>query len=286
MRVAALQWEVVRDGVEANLRAVEEGLRAAARAGVELLVLPEMWPTSFPDAGADPRASLAASEAAVERAAALAGTLGILLCGSSFGAPECAEGDPPARRLANRLRLHQGGECVLAYDKVHLFTPTAEGESFLAGSQPPPTVDTGTALVSGVICYDLRFPELTRWMFRSGAEIVAVPAQWPGVRAAHLRALVAGLAAWNQCFVVAANRLGTERIGRRGLELGFPGNSLIAAPDGTLLAEGRGEPGLVVADVDPDLARQLRRSVPVARDRRPELYAAWESEEGALSPGF
>ena len=68
---------------------------------------------------------------------------------------------------------------------------------------------------------------------------------------------------------------GAERIGRRGLELEFPGNSLVADPHGRVLAEGAGENGLVSAELDLPLARELRRIVPVARDRRPELYAAW-----------
>ena len=44
------------------------------------------------------------------------------------------------------------------------------------------------------------------------------------------------------------------------------------APDGTVAAEGRGEEGLVVADLDLGALRRLRRGVPVRRDRRGEVY--------------
>jgi predicted amidohydrolase len=272
MQVAALQFDVRRGDVDANLAEVERGLREAAASGVELAVLPEMWPTSFPDAGADIAAELAAAERALVRASELSAQLGLMLCGTAFG----FEGELADReRPPNRLHLIDAGKPLLSYDKVHLFTPTAEPEIFTPGSRPPPTVATRLGRIAGLVCYDLRFPELTRVPWRAGAELVVIPAQWPIARAPHFRALCSGLAVANQCFVVGANRSGRDVIGRRGLELDFPGNSLIVDPHGTLLAEGRGEPGLVRGDLDLALCAELRRKVPAAKDQRPDLYRSW-----------
>jgi predicted amidohydrolase len=274
MRAAALQFDVRRGDPAGNLAAAEAGLRAAAGAGVALLCLPEMWATSFPGPETDLAGELAAARGALERLRSLAAELGVAVCGSGFGAV------PGAELPANRLELCLGSEPrpVAIYDKVHLFTPTAEHEGFSPGRSAPRTLATALGRLSGLICYDLRFPELTRVPFLGGAEVLCVPAQWPRPRAAHWRALLVGLAVANQCFVVAANRTGVERAdsrGRRGLELEFPGNSLVADPHGRVLAEGAGEDGLVSAELDLELARELRRLVPVARDRRPELYATW-----------
>jgi predicted amidohydrolase len=117
---------------------------------------------------------------------------------------------------------------------------------------------------------------------------VCVSAQWPSTRAAHFRALVVGLAVLEQCFVVAANRTGVEAVGRRAMTLDFPGNSLIVDPHGTVLAEGHGEAGLVSAEVDLSLAREMRVRVPVAKDQRRDLFAAWDarSERSLVSGGF
>jgi predicted amidohydrolase len=271
MRAAALQFDVRRGRAADNLAAAEAGLREAARAGVALVCLPEMWATSFPGPETDVAAELEAARGALGRLQALAAELGVAVCGSGFGA--VAGAALPANRL--ELCLASGPEPALIYDKVHLFTPTAEHESFSAGTSAPRTLTTPLGRLSGLICYDLRFPELTRVPFLGEAEVLCVPAQWPRPRAAHWRALLVGLAVANQCFVVAANRTGSERIGRRGLELEFPGNSLVADPHGRVLAEGAGENGLVSAELDLPLARELRAIVPVARDRRPELYAAW-----------
>ena len=88
-------------------------------------------------------------------------------------------------------------------------------------------------------------------------------------------ALVRGRAVENQCFVLATNRTGSAVIGRRKLQLEFPGNSLVVSPHGAVLARGEGAAGLVIADVDLDEARRYRREVPVMKDERRELYRGW-----------
>lgn len=270
MRVAAYQFDVRRGEVSANLEAVEEGLRSAADRGVELCCLPEMWPTSFVADGED-SAWLAATEEALERVAELSRELELVVCGSAFGAG--TEGE----RLRNRLHVFDRGRIVLAYDKVHLFTPTAEGEGFSAGADPPATVRVRDVEVSGVICYDLRFPPLLRTPYLDGAEILVIPAQWPDTRARHWRALAVGRAVEHQAFVLAVNRTGSDLVGNRRLQLTFPGNSLVVGPHGDVLAEGRGETGLVEAQIDVREVRHLRKSVPVRRDDKPDHYRRWNA---------
>lgn len=265
MRAAAFQFDVRRGEVTANLAAVAAGLREAAARGIELVVLPEMWPTSFVADG-DPSVWQRESDAALERVGELSRDLGLVVAGSSFGAARA--GTPPR----NRLSVFARGERVLVYDKLHLFSPTAEGESFSAGDALPTTVATSLGKLAGIVCYDLRFGACLRAPFLDEAEVLLVPAQWPSPRAAHWRALVCGRAAELQAFVVAANRTGTALVGRRELALDFPGNSLIAAPDGTILAEGHGADGLVEAELDFASLRTLRRALPVRRDERRDLY--------------
>ena len=268
MRVAALQFDVRRGAARENLAEVERGLREAAARGVELAVLPEMWPSSFPGPKADLAALVESDASSWKRVAELSRELGLSVAGSGFG--------EQARALPrNRARLVSRGATLLEYDKVHLFSPTAETESFSGGELPPQTVEFAGARVACLVCYDLRFPELTRRTFVDGAEVLCVSAQWPLARASHWRALVLGLAVQNQSFVVACNRTGTDVIGRRELVLEFPGNSLVASPHGVVLAEGTPQDTLVVAELDLELVRDLRRRVPVARDRRPQLYARW-----------
>ena len=268
MRVAAFQFDVRRGDVTANLEAVQNGLRAASEAGIELVCLPEMWPTSFV-AGVDDETWLVRTGEALDRVRDLSRELGLVVCGSAFGAGD--EG----QRLRNRLHVYDRGESVLSYDKLHLFSPTAEGEGFSAGEDPPPTVRVRSVELSGVVCYDLRFPPLLRAPYLDGAELLVVPAQWPETRARHWEALVRGRAVEHQAFVLAVNRTGKDVVGNRKLELSFPGNSLIVGPHGDVLAEGRGEQGLVQAAIDLREVRHLRRTVPVRRDDQARRYRSW-----------
>jgi predicted amidohydrolase len=270
MLLAAYPFDVRTADVRANLAAAERGLRAAAAAGARLVALPEMWPTSFPGASEGGEALLAESDRALERVAALTRELRVMVAGSAFGAPRSAGALP-----TNRFHLYEQGALVARHDKVHLFTPTAEEESFSAGDEPPPVAETSIGRVGGLVCYDLRFPELVRTAFHAGVQVLAVPAQWPAPRATQWEALTVGRAVETQCFVVACNRSGSARIGRRAQELAFPGNARIVAPDGRVLATGSGGEELVLAEVDLDEARTLRIRVPVAKDERPELYRRW-----------
>lgn len=274
MRAACFQFDV-QTAVDANIAEVERGLREAAQAGCELVVLPEMWPTSFTSAAAESafESALAATDRALERIRTLTHELDLAVCGSAYGRT--------ASLPTNRWHLFVRGRACANYDKIHLFTPTAEAESFTAGDAAPTSAsienaaNDRSARVGGIVCYDLRFPEVARAHFHESVEVIAVSAQWPAARALHWRALAIGRAVESQSFVVACNRTGTALIGRRQLELVFPGNSLIVDPDGRVLAEGRGERGLVVADLDLDVARTLRIRVPIAKDERESVYRKW-----------
>ncbi len=266
VRAAAFQFDVTPDP-ERNLAAVESALERAAAEGVELVVLPEMWASSFPPSGGAPEEVLAADERIQARLAELSASRGLCVAGSGYARTETLP--------TNRLRVFDHGREVLAYDKVHLFTPSAERAAFAAGGAPPGTADTSIGRLSGVVCYDLRFPELLRVPFRAGAEIFVLPAQWPDTRVHHWRTLVVARAIENQGFVVACNRIGSAELGRRRLHLEFPGSSLIVSPHGAVLAEGAGGEELVVADLELAEARRYRTRVPVQKDERVDLYRDW-----------
>jgi omega-amidase len=272
VRAACFQFDVRSEDVGANREALERGSRLARERGAELVVLPEMWPTSFPSHAAmlapQLERMLDENEAALEHARRLSAELDLLVCGSAF-----ARG--PALPT-NRWHLFESGRLVAWHDKVHLFTPTAEDESFSPGDAPPAWADTRIGRVGGLVCYDLRFPELARVLFHAAVQLITVSAQWPSARAAHWRALLIGRAVESQCFVVACNRSGVAQIGRREKRLEFPGNSLIVDPDGNVLTEGRGGEELVLAELDFERARKLRIEVPIVKDERAELYRRWK----------
>lgn len=266
MRVAALQFDPRPAAVEDNLATVEAWIERAVDEGVELLALPEMWASSFCEAT---DALQEASARAVERLKALSARHEIALAGTAWGPRG------PSGRPSNRLSLFSAGEALLEYDKVHLFSPTAEDQSFEPGQDPPACAELRGWRLAGVICYDLRFGPLCERVWAQGADLLLAPAQWPSPRAAHWEALVRGRAVEGQAYVLAANRCGSERVGRSQKQLVFPGNSLVIGPGGKELARGEGSVGLVGAELDREAVRRLRVRVPVRKDRLGGLYARW-----------
>jgi len=264
--------------VEANLAAAAEAVERAARRGAQVVALPEMWPTSF-CARVD-RALVEASEEAVRALARLAVELGVAVVGSGYA-------EHPSDRPFNRAHIlgptaaATPGQAPPGYDKVHLFTPTAEHLAFSPGDSLPgayaltwPGDASPRVRLAPVICYDLRFGELVRHPVRGGAELLVVVAQWPDVRAAAWRALVAGRGAECQTFVLAANRAGTATFGRRRSRLHFSGHNLVVGPGGEVIGEGMDSDGLLVRDIDLGEVKRMQRAVPVRRDERADVYAA------------
>ncbi len=258
---AALQWDVVRGDVDANLGKAVSLIAEAAERGARLVVLPEMWATSF--MGDDGPAKSRDVEAAEREIAGLAEKLSLVVVGSNY---EFA-GD----KTFNRATVHDGGRLVGTYRKVHLFSPLGEDRWFTPGDDLL-VVETSVAVLGVAICYDLRFPELIRLLGRLGAECLAVCSQWPEARSAHFRRLAQVRALENQCWFVGSNRCGVEPSLVSGRDVLYPGNSLIVDPTGQIIAEGNGEEGVVEAEVDLKQNVLLRRAIPVEKDRREDTY--------------
>lgn len=251
--LAALPFDVRAGDVEANLAAVLDGLERAAAAGARLLALPEMWTSSFLTAW--PAALRRASDAALAAVHRRARALRMTVIGSAPG----GAGPKPA----NELHLLGAAGDLRPYRKRVLFSPSGEGRQCRAGDGAPATVPTPAGRAAGVICYDLRFPELTRGPFRDGADLLVVPAQWPHPRTGVFELLARARAAENQCYVLACNRAGSARLGTRTVS--FPGTALLLDPLGQ--EAGRSDGGaLLLAPADYDAMAAVRRAVPCARD--------------------
>lgn len=273
MRAAALQWDVRRGDVESNLRDATQLIAEAHEDGAAVLVLPELWASSF--VGSDfeeVREDVARAE---RELATMSGDLGVVLVGSNYE----ADGDT----VYNTSTLWQDGKALGSYRKAHLFSPHGEDRMFAAG-ETPLVADTKFGRVAVVICYDLRFPELLRELALTEAELLLVPAQWPEPREQHWNVLARARAIEQQWFVVGTNRCGVEASLVSDQDIIYPGNSLIVAPTGEVLSEGNGEAGVVAAELRLKEVPIMRRAIPVLKDRRPEFYEAVRERLSELRP--
>lgn len=127
-----------------------------------------------------------------------------------------------------------------------------------------PVWDTPWGKLGVLICYDRNFPEAWRLLVQQGAEIVAVPITTDG--RTMFREVAQVMCYLNGVFGIFVNRVGPESNRR------FFGGSLIAGPDGAMLAEAGSEPGVILATLDIDRLARVRATMPFLRDLRPELY--------------
>ena len=112
----------------------------------------------------------------------------------------------------------------------------------------------------------LRFPELIRTLTVPGLDMLFVVSQWPAARVFHLRSLTTARAIENQMFVCCCNSCGKAGPTQYG------GNSAIIDPWGETIALAGEKEEILTADCDLKILENIRGSIPVFRDRRPQLY--------------
>jgi len=253
-----LQFEIVYGEPAANLEKIKKMLDDLAPPKNTLIALPELWASGFDYDHAEEVAGQTPD--LLQELAGLAARWDIHLCGSLL---ERTGGDEREAVICNSLYFIGPNGVLGCYRKQHLFAFWQEDRHFSPGGMFKP-VSTSFGLIGGVVCYDLRFPEIGRHQAFHGAQLFVVSAEWPGARIDHWQTLVQARAIENQVFVVACNSSG--KTGEH--ELG--GNSMVAGPDGTILLQaGAGEEAMVTGLNGNELTTLRDRFCPAGERPRP-----------------
>jgi len=255
IQAAAIQFTVKQGDVDANLAYVREALPRVAGQGANLAVLPEMWSSGFAYRNLNELALR--TKGIVEELLELSARHKLVIVGSM---PE-----PNGDKVFNTVYVADNGRLSGVYRKIHLFSLLGEDRAF-SGGDSWLLAETTIGKVGVIICYDLRFPELSRRLAVEGAQVICVPAQWPKPRQEHWRTLLRARAIENQLYVVACNACGT--IGK----LDFFGMSMIIDPKGELLAEAAENEGEIFAALDMQGMNDWRAQIPCFSDRKPDFY--------------
>jgi len=271
MRVAVAQIDPKLGERERNLDVCLARMDEAAAAGAELVVLPEcaipgyMFDSpeeAMPFAEEVPGPSSETLEHESRR-------LGIhVVCGLLE-----RDGD-----VLRNSAVFVGPDGLIGnYRKTHL--PFLGVDRFTVPGDELPVYETSLGRVGVEICYDLRFPEVTRTLALKGADLIAHPTNFPVAARVQTELITVARAAENRVYLLTANRVGRERKGE------FCGWSQIVDPYGRRLAEADGvEEALLVADVEVEKARDKDYVIPGEYElylfghRRPELYGALVEE--------
>ena len=226
----------------------------------DVLVLPELWTTSYAydilpeiaDKGHQTTAAFLSEQARKYSVNIVGGSVADNLEGRIYN---------------TAVAFNRDGEEIYTYHKVHLASTMDEQYHFAEGDKAPGTFGIDGYKAGMEICYDLRFPELSRPYGIEGAQILFFVCAWPKKRIEHWRALLKARAIENQLFVVGCSRVGDCD----GTMLG--GASMIYNPSGEILCElDEDSEGTAVASLNMQEAQIMRETVGVFKDRRPDVY--------------
>jgi predicted amidohydrolase len=263
---AAIQMTSKPD-LEKNLVEAEELIDLAVRQGAELVTLPE----NFAFLGQDEDKLSLAEEIAARTEKFLknmAQKYQVTILGGGF--PVVVPSDR-TKAYNTALLVDPTGKELVRYQKVHLFDVDVpdgntyqESSTVMAGKDFPPVYSSETLGNLGIsICYDVRFPELYRYLASKGAEVLFVPAAFTAYTGKdHWQVLLQARAIENTCYVIAPAQTGNHYARRY-----THGHAMIIDPWGVILADAGTQPGVAIAEINPTRLQQVRLQMPCLQHR-------------------
>ncbi len=257
MNIAWFQYNIEWLNPKANFNKIKHALDQQDTS-IDILVLPEMFDTGFvinPNEIQNRN-----QEKVLENLKTIANTYDVeIMCSTLW-----EEGG----KFTNRA-FFISTEAVEVYDKVHLFLPGGEGKYIQAGKERNIIQSKNKIKVLPLICYDLRFPEISR--NHGDIDLLVYSASWPKARIAHWDTLLRARAIENQCFVLGVNRLGTDGNGWQ-----FTGHSQLFDFTGKQIDAFKGKKdftmeGLRIASIDFSEMHMYRSKLPFLKDIKYKL---------------
>lgn len=257
LKVAGLQLRLEDGKKEKNLARALEALRriASREKEIDIFCLPELFDTGFNYANL----KNIAEELPGKTTNALMNFAEEFQSYIIAGIAERCED----KIFDSAIMINPKGKILCIYRKTHLFQD--EKDHFSSGDKIF-VIDLGKFRIGLQICYEVRFPEISRALTLHGAKIIFTLAAFPLERINHFTILSKARAVENQVFHVAVNRVGP------GENKVYGGESMIISPLGDVIAGiGRVE-GAVIGNIDLDLVDKVRREITVLTDRRESVY--------------
>jgi predicted amidohydrolase len=271
--IGIVQTDTEIGNKKANVEKGVAKVQEAARAGAQVVVLPELFVTGYSQIilqdklytlaePVDGPSVQAFAEAAKENDVYVIvgfpesrGVPGIIYNPAAFFGPD--------------------GKLIGCHSKTHLFS--TETQWFRAGNEHR-VYPTDLGNIAVIICFDMGFPEVGRVLALKGAELVFVPSAWMLADLDLWTHNLSGQATANLFYMVGANRVGWEG------DLHLFGGSKIVAPRGNTVVESpHDEETILVHTIDLDKIVEARSVVRHIDARRPELYAEVYATDGGIA---
>jgi predicted amidohydrolase len=155
------------------------------------------------------------------------------------------------------IMINNKGIIRSVYRKVHLYDALGFKESvkMMAGDTIEKPVKTSAGNLGLMICYDVRFPEISRILTVEGANILVVPSAWVHgiMKEEHWQTMLKARAIENGSYVIAPDQVGNI----------FSGRSMVVDPFGISLLDMGNREGMEVIEIDKSRIQKIRESLPL-----------------------
>ena len=275
LKIAICQMNVV-DNKDENIKKAVNMIKEAKKKDADIAILPEMFNCPYENEKFVEYAEYRQNSHTLKSIANIAKNENIFILAGSIPEKKLDK-DTATENIYNTSFLFNNNGKILGYHrKMHLFDIDVkdkiyfkESDTLTAGNKVT-VIDTKSKIGKlGIgICYDIRFPELSRLMALKGADVLIFPGAFNLTTGpAHWELLFRTRAIDNQVFTIGVSPTLDKEANYNAF-----GHSIIANPWGEIVAEsGYGEE-LIIAEIDLGEIATTREELPLLKNRRTDLY--------------
>lgn len=267
IKIAAIQMSTVADKME-NVRTVKTYLEKIKDENPDFVILPEMFCCPYQTENFPIYAEKEGGPV-WQQLSGYAKQYGIYLIGGSM-----PEKDAEGNVYNTSYVFDREGKQIGKHRKVHLFDIDVKGgQTFkesdtLTAGDSDTVFDTEFGKIGVMLCFDIRFPELSRMMVNDGAKVIFVPAAFN---------MTTGPAHWELSFRTRALDNQIYMVGcapARDVSAGYIswGHSIVTDPWGRVIDMLDEKKGILLAELDMDYEEQVREELPLLKSRRKDIY--------------
>lgn len=262
-KVALVQFKASTKKEE-NLKKIINFIREASKKGAKLIAFPEfmMFYTTSSQTSKDLVSQAEKlDEKFVSEIAKAAKENSIEVVGTMY-----EKSSKNNRVYDTAFLIDQKGKIVSVYRKIHLYDALGfkESNKLEPGSSITHPVNSKIGKLGMMICYDLRFPEMSRTLSSLGSQVLIAPSAWVkgDQKIEHWLTINKTRAIENGCYVIAPDQIGNI----------YCGHSLVVDPFGKILVDMKNKEGFAIVEISMAYVKKIRKSLPLLKNRRTDIY--------------
>ena len=265
-KIAVVQFKASTNK-DQNLKTILNFIKKAAKQGADLCAFPEFM-MFFTTSSQSPQELASLSETVngsfVKTIAKSAKENKIQVIGTFY-----EKSSKKNRVYDTAFFINKSGKLLSKYRKIHLYDALGfrESDKLIAGSKIVRPIKSTLGILGMQICYDLRFPEMSRKLALSGSEILVAPSAWVKgkMKEEHWITINKTRAIENGCFFIAPDQVGNIYCGR----------SIVVNPFGKILLDMKKRQGIGIVNITLDELKKTRKSLPLLKNRRKDVYSSF-----------